>query len=625
VAETKFPVRVVIVGGGCAGLAAAWQLAKQPNYDIQVYEKTPRLGGKGSSTRDPDGRILEHGLHVWLGFYENAFRMMRECYTIVEHKGWGPTNPKSSPTWRELAHGRFEDAFMPEPNVGLVDPDFEDRKPAIWSIYFPPNEGLPGAPMADGENPFTMASYMTRLVEMARALVLSEVGDMPGVTPVAPPPEPRSRSDEIPNLDINTAPADSTAALLNRMAELSKAGVLTGAAALLQLVTLLEVWLRQHNIGPKTPESTLAIAEAAVSQVRKLLRDLVDTDRRLRVKTEAIDIVLTIMIGLFADRVMFRSDGLDSLNDFDYREWLRKHGATKTSLESRFIRSAYDFAFAYEDGDPRKPKLAAGVALRGGLRMFFTYRGAAFWRMCSGMGDAIFAPLYAVLDDWQETHKPSKGQKPGDKKAAAAKRSGEADHDLPELKSPVTFNFCNALTSAGFDADGRSLKTLTFGYTAPPQDPLPNGSWPAPPEEAPDPQPDYRTLKRRDDASAPLQKDEFDFAIIATGIHEFSDVFVRPYVERKDPVANPITHKAWAVTTSLTKTVATKSAQVWMTRDIYDLGWRRGSGLFTCMGWETFDTYADMTHLIPTEVGAAERAAKREGRTAVPPRRLRSG
>ena len=53
--------------------------------------------------------------------------------------------------------------------------------------------------------------------------------------------------------------------------------------------------------------------------------------------------------------------------------------------------------FAYEGGDRKKPRLAAGVALRGALRMFFTYRGAMFWRMRSGMGDAVFAPLYKVL------------------------------------------------------------------------------------------------------------------------------------------------------------------------------------------------------------------------------------
>ena len=41
-----------------------------------------RLGGKGASGRNPDRgqRIEEHGLHIWLGFYANAFRLLRACY-----------------------------------------------------------------------------------------------------------------------------------------------------------------------------------------------------------------------------------------------------------------------------------------------------------------------------------------------------------------------------------------------------------------------------------------------------------------------------------------------------------------------------------------------------------------
>lgn len=88
------PVRVAIIGSGCAGIAAVLQLSKQPGYDIHVYEKSWRSGGKGASVCDDNGRILEHGLHVWLGFHENVFRMMRDSYDEVERREWGP-NAKS--------------------------------------------------------------------------------------------------------------------------------------------------------------------------------------------------------------------------------------------------------------------------------------------------------------------------------------------------------------------------------------------------------------------------------------------------------------------------------------------------------------------------------------------------
>src|SRR5262249_10352862 len=53
--------------------------------------------------------------------------------------------------------------------------------------------------------------------------------------------------------------------------------------------------------------------------------------------------------------------------------------------------------FSYEDGDPRRPRVAAGQALRGMVRTFFTYRGSFFWKMQAGMGDVVFAPFYEVL------------------------------------------------------------------------------------------------------------------------------------------------------------------------------------------------------------------------------------
>ena len=83
-------VRVAVIGGGCAGIAAAWELSKDPRYQVHVFEKSWRLGGKGASGRTADGRIIEHGLHVWLGFYENAFKMIRDCYAAVAAEGWGP-------------------------------------------------------------------------------------------------------------------------------------------------------------------------------------------------------------------------------------------------------------------------------------------------------------------------------------------------------------------------------------------------------------------------------------------------------------------------------------------------------------------------------------------------------
>ena len=82
--------RVAILGGGCGGLSAAWGLTATPalrdRFEVTVYEPSWQLGGKGASGRMPwlsgnsggGQRIHEHGLHIWFGFYDHAFRMLRE-------------------------------------------------------------------------------------------------------------------------------------------------------------------------------------------------------------------------------------------------------------------------------------------------------------------------------------------------------------------------------------------------------------------------------------------------------------------------------------------------------------------------------------------------------------------
>ena len=334
------PIRVAIVGGGCAGMAAAWCLAKDPKYEVHVYEKRWRLGGKGASVRDANGRILEHGLHVWLGFYENAFRMMRECYAEVGKRKWGPKSEDN-----KLVYGRIADAFLPEPHIGVGRRDVAGNWEA-WSAYFPPALGLPGEVLDERTNPFTLANYLQRCFGLLKTLMLSVIGAPGDDVPGDPRPDKRSTFDEKMDWDLSVNSADAMKLLIERSAVLLRGGALVGAAVLLQAVTILEVWLRQLDFAPQVADSALQLAEAVTSQTRKLLHDVVSIDDNIRTKTEAIDILLTIAVGLFRDRVLFDPDGLDSINDLDYRAWLLHHGATKGAVESKFITGAYDLVFA---------------------------------------------------------------------------------------------------------------------------------------------------------------------------------------------------------------------------------------------------------------------------------------
>ena len=130
------PVKIAIVGGGCASVTAAFELTRplhRGKYQVTIYQTGWRLGGKGASGRGPAGRIEEHGLHIWLGFYENAFRLLRECYAEL---GRDPRTCRIA-DWR--------DAFIAEPHVGVTERLDSDAW-VEWLALFPPTPGLPGPP-----------------------------------------------------------------------------------------------------------------------------------------------------------------------------------------------------------------------------------------------------------------------------------------------------------------------------------------------------------------------------------------------------------------------------------------------------------------------------------------------
>lgn len=571
-------IKVVIVGGGCAGLATAWELSR-PNaqrtapdgvtYDITVYEQSWRLGGKGASSRDAHGRILEHGLHVWLGFYENAFRMMRECYAEVGAAGWGP----SAEPGRRLAHGVFEDAFIPEPHLGVA----VERKTGalqVWSGYFPPMPGQPGDLLDLDTNPFTLRGYLARALGLARALLQSVLAPAGGPAPPGEPrPDGRSAFDEAMELDFDFDSLGSPRVLVDHVAGLLRLGALTTAAGLLQAVTMLESWIRERSPVAIRPFRVVQFVEAVATQTRRQLRDLVEIDEETRRKTEIIDLLMTITVGLYRDRVLFSERGLDAINGIDYRDWLLKHGATHGAVNSAFVTGIYDLVFAYRDGDRRRPALAAGQALRGALRMFFTYRGAMFWRLGSGMGDAVFAPLYRVL--------AQRGVK------------FKLQHELTE----ITFS-----TPADDPAQERSRRVAELVFSAPqpgheiaePLDPF--GCWPTAPTAPPT---ERRVLRQAVDDGA--DGDTFDVVVFATGVDVVSRLC-------RETLCRDVT--AWREMSEQVRTVATVSAQVWLDQDLAQLGWERGPAIVAGLAGR-FNTWADMSRTL-----ASERAHRRHADAA---------
>jgi uncharacterized protein with NAD-binding domain and iron-sulfur cluster len=68
--------RVVVIGGGLAGMVAAKTLAER-GFPVTILEASERLGGKAGADRI-DGACEEHGFHVFPAWYRNTLRLVEE-------------------------------------------------------------------------------------------------------------------------------------------------------------------------------------------------------------------------------------------------------------------------------------------------------------------------------------------------------------------------------------------------------------------------------------------------------------------------------------------------------------------------------------------------------------------
>ena len=517
-------------------MAAAFELSRPElhgRFELTVYQQGFRLGGKGASGRGACDRIEEHGLHLWMGFYENSFRLMRECYAELARD---PTRCRIA-TWR--------DAFSPCPHNGVIDFDL-DGNPSTWNVLFPPGAGLPGDPEAGGS--WTVGMYLTRCLSLVRALLLSlETGE-------------------------TSAPADDPS--LERIRKLLAYGELGGLAALREAVSLLQWAVGQ---GASATDGSVQQLLAAVSRgLSQRLRGLIETRPAARRLWEVVDLLLAVVRGCIRHRLLGDERGFDAIDEYDCREWLLANGAERSSIDSAFVRALYDLAFAFEHGDVTRPRIAAGQALRGALRAFFTYRGAFFWRMNTGMGDAVFAPYYEVL-----------------------RRRG------------VRFEFFHKLTNVGLGPApaGRTQHVAALDFDV--QAELRDGGyeplidvrglpcWPA--------QPRYEQLVDGEELRArggdfeafadPTCSRQLrlrvgrDFDLVVLGVGVGAVPLVTRELSERDP--------AWRAMLQRSASVGTQALQVWLDRDRAQLG---GRGQGNLSGYvEPFDTWADMSHLAPDE------------------------
>ena len=570
------PIEVAIIGGGCASIAAAFELTRPSHngaYHVTIYQLGWRLGGKGASGRGPAGRIEEHGLHVWLGCYDNAFQLLRQCYAELNANaktaGRNAKARDARKPHRKVPLRNWEDFFLPDSHIAVAGSSAHGGW-INWAAHFPPAPGLPGDAI-DERNPFALSHYFARAVSLLRTLLLGlETFRASGATSLD--------ADAASDADFG-ASQNSPAEIAARIAGLLRVGALASAAIAVEALALVEAAFKSI---PKVPERVLLPAlEAIASALRKQFEAIVASDDRTRYQWEIIDLILANLVGAVRYKLLTDPRGLDAIDHLDHREWLRENGASERSLNSPFTRVLYDMAMAYEGGDENRPAIAAGAALRGTLRFFFTYRGALLWKMRAGMGDVVFAPFYEVLRARGATFK--------------------FFHRLRNVR----------LADAGVLAPGERqyVEALEFDVQAEtPQEreyrPLIDikgmRCWPS--------KPDFSQLKdgarmRREDRDFESHWDrrragtrelkvtrDFDFVVLGVGIGALSDVC-------SEIIAS---NARWRGMVARVKTVATQAFQIWLSADLQELGWDIPPVTLTSF-IKPFDTWADMGHVVPAE------------------------
>ena len=331
--------RVAILGGGMAGLTAAFELTKTPElreaYDVTIYQMGWRLGGKCATGRGPNGRIQEHGIHGFSGSYYNAFALMHACYAEL------PAATCVDGVQSVGVLKSFKDAFHGVDKVNLWE--VRNRRLISWPFYIAPNKMDPG----DYDSSIALIG---ELVRRLRALFSVDFSTMPGQDPGG------SRA----RLGVRAWLGEA----------LGLVRVMYRSGLLLSMIRTSCSWV---NIFQGLGSVWLQVQRIALTA----------------------DFLLALRRGWKTDQVCSR--GFDSIDDLDYRAWLARHKASQRTLDCSVSYNTIDLAYSYPGGDTtRAPEMGAGTYLHWTLRMLLNM-GSLLWTFAAGTGETLIAPLYHVL------------------------------------------------------------------------------------------------------------------------------------------------------------------------------------------------------------------------------------
>jgi len=542
--ESNSKKKITVLGGGPASLATVWYMLKNnnwdlSNYDVTVYQLGWRLGGKCANGRNKDNyyRIEEHGIHFWFGCYHNSWELIKELYEHLPKTGY-----KIPFTWY--------DAFTPsKAYVGFEQLDYGwdmwRIQPPAWPV--PPGEvDIPY--VQEGARNKPLADVMRDAMQVLTGNFHENIGQAALVM--------KNEHRDIDTDDLSRKVEEIEEAFIALLSK-NKLGIhIPGSGIVLEFIEMLD-------------DLCTAFMNA--------FGDFLDHHIEIRKLFVVVNLGLTILKGMLIDNVFY--DGFDVINEYDFIEWLRMHGASEITLGSTLTRSYYDGAFAFRYGDKTLPDSEAGTTLKGLLFAFATTNQSMFWKMNGGLGEILFAPLYLVLKyygvKFEFFHRVDHLRLSDDKKSIASIEFGRQ------------VNIADGLS--GYDPLV-DIKGVKCWLTEPKYECLKEGA----------------ELQRLQNAGLNVNLESFwtewpdvgkvtlqagtDFDEIVFGISAGSV----PYLCNQLIEANT----DWQNVAANIKTVQTQSVQLWMNRSATELGWPFDDTTIYTTFYEPLDTWASAKELI---------------------------
>jgi uncharacterized protein with NAD-binding domain and iron-sulfur cluster len=550
--ETK-KTRVAILGGGPAGLSAAFGLSAteelRAKYDVTIYQVGWRVGGKCASGREgPTKRIDENGTHYLFGAYRNAFGAMRTVFAELEAAG-------------ETRFGTFDDNFVPRSLLAIKQ--FFQGRWETWCLQLPTNFEAPGSsgPCPQPRDLLTM--LIQGMVEVFcgwRTLAfLQQIG-------VFPKPLDQSLVGKLYTRvkgDVDQAIAYGGVKLLELALGLAKAcgsneDDCDGLAIVAYLVKCFRSWLWCA------------------------LRHCVSTNLDAYRLWTTLDLGCTVVIGMIEDGALDPA-GLAKLDAWDLRAWVKHHGASEETVWCEQLQTWYNAIAAYRNGDIATPDISAAVGLQSLMRLSLTYQGAFAYQMSCEVGDSVIAPYWQCLTNR------------GVKTAFFHRVWDVVPGTGPDENRIVRVTMEKQLTLKSGDIYSYQPFIQVKGRDVWPNHPLWGQIADADPKG---PNTDSFYTTQRGPTVELLEGRDFDLLVYAMPAATIP-FYATKLMERR---------KAWREMTKL-RTVETQSLRCWWNRTLPEMGWDNGAPVLSSYV-QPLATWEDNAQLIDHEVWPADERPK---------------